>query len=283
MLISKKFVFWGLLIGGSFIWSGVFSSPSGKLQVAFLDVGQGDSTFIETPNGNQILIDGGPDRRVLSELGKVMPANDRSIDLVIATHSDFDHLAGLISVLQNYSVGKVLHNNFPADSEIYAEWRRELEKRKIEEGGVMIGDRAVLDRGVIFDFLGPFPEDYTPKPSKPNDVMVVGRLVYKDNEFLFSGDIERGDELRLVRSGLELESDVLKIPHHGSKTSSTKLFLEKVKPREAVISVGSRNRYGHPAEVVLGRLESLGASILRTDISERIHFESDGTNIKQIE
>ena len=266
-----------LLLASSFVWYAVFRESRSSLSVSFLNVGQGDAIFIETPHGNQVLIDGGAGRRVLSELGSVMPAYDRSIDLIIATQTDLDHLGGLVEVVKNFAVGRVIENGYKANTQVFSEWEKVLAEKRVAHDTVSVGDRIQLGDGIYLDILGPFPEDFDPEPKKANEVMVVARLVYGERSFLFTGDIERADEIRLTQSGLDIASDVLKVAHHGSKYSSTDLFLEKASPRFTVVSAGANNRYGHPHPETLDRLRVLCAKLFRTDENGRLLFSSNGS------
>ena len=276
----QKIALIALVLAASFVWYVVFTQAHDGLRVAVLNVGQGDSIFFETPSGSQVLIDGGPGRAVLAELGRVMPAYDRSIDMIIATHTDNDHLAGLVEVIKNYSVGMVAVNGASASTTVFENWQTLLKEKHPDIKIVRAGDRALLDHGVTLDFLGPFNEDFMLKLTKPNEAMVVSRLAYGESSFLFMGDIEKGDELRLAQSGADIESDVLKVAHHGSKYTSTDLFLNKVRPAYEVISVGARNTYGHPAPETLERLGKIGAKLFRTDRSGRVIFSSDGASLR---
>lgn len=265
-----------LALAAVFVWYIVFTQSEGKLKVVFLNVGQGDATFIETPSGIQILIDGGAGSRVLGELSRIMSLYDRSIDVVVATHTDADHIGGLTEVLRRYDVSMVIENGMTADTKIW----RELDELIRDEGSMrytaVAGQRLVLGGGAHLDILGPMTGEREALTSKANDVMIVSRLVYGENEVLLTGDIERDDEVRLVASGVDLQSDVLKVAHHGSKNSSTDLFLERVRPTVAVISVGESNRYGHPSKEALDRLRKIGARLLRTDTGGRIKITLDG-------
>lgn len=278
---TRKITLSTLALFASFIWYSAFTEPRHVLTIAMLNVGQGDATFIETPNGNQILIDGGAGTRVLSELGRSMPAYDHSIDLLIATHTDLDHLGGLVEVAKKYQIGRVLVNGRTASTTVYQAWDTVLAEKHILQDSVHAGDRVMLDRDVYLDILGPFSEDDIPESQKANDTMVVARLTYHNNHMLFMGDIEKGDEIRLVESGTALESDLLKVAHHGSEYATTRLFLEKVLPKFAVISVGAGNRYGHPTQETLERLGATRAKLFRTDLDGRIIFLSDGVTLEK--
>lgn len=254
-------------------WSLVFSSQQdGLLHVYVLDVGQGDAIFIETPDGNQILIDGGPGNKVLSSLDKVMPRADQSIDMVILTHPDYDHVAGLIPVLEKYEVGMIVEGGGISDSDIYSNF---VESRNEEVKAVTLlksGDRIILSEDAWIDIL--LPEKVTTDTTS-NEGTIIGKLVYGESSLLLTGDAEKSNEARLLQSGMDLESTVLKVPHHGSKNASSNAFLAAVKPKFSLISVG-KNNYRHPTVEVLSRITDIESLIYRTDIEGTIHLVSDG-------
>lgn len=261
------------------IWYAVFYYESRQnLLVTFFDVGQGDAVFVENA-GNQILIDGGPGDRILSKLGREMPFWDRSIDLLILTHPHADHLDGLLEVLKRYDIGMVLESGVEHSIPEYQEWRELLQKKNVQILIARAGQKINAGGGVVVDILAPF-EDYSGKLVKnPHEGNVVSRLTHGETSILFMGDAERALEYRLFLEAPQfLDSDILKVGHHGSKTSSSEDFLKAVSPEVAIIQVGRKNRYGHPAEVVLDRLAAIGAKILRNDLEGDIRIESDGTN-----
>ena len=271
----KYFFLLGLLAVAGILWWQVLAAEDGRLKFYVLDVGQGDAIFIETPAKNQILIDGGPGRSVLKELGEVMPFHDRSIDIVLLTHPNLDHVAGLVDVLKNYEVKFFVDTD---DSYPLAEY--ELLKKIVKEKNIIHiiarrGTKFILDRGA--EMLVLHPDKLL--PGDPNQNSIIAKLTFGEIDFLLTGDAEKGEELKLVMNGDDIESEILKVGHHGSKTSSNPLFLEKVKPDYALISVGRKNRYGHPRPEVLEALEAAGAKIFRTDVDSRIHIESDGTDL----
>ncbi|KKP56377.1 MAG: Beta-lactamase domain protein [Parcubacteria group bacterium GW2011_GWC1_34_10] len=260
----------------------------GILTVAFLNIGQGDAIFIEAPSGSQILIDGGPNKSVLRELSKVMPFYDRSIDVVLATHADQDHIGGIPDVLQKYKVDIFMETGVSGESSSYKELEKIVEEKS---QGVPLGNfkgeplkKILVRRGMVVD-LGDgvvlqilFP-DRDPAGMETNTSSIIARLVYGENEFLFTGDSPKSIENYLISLG-GLESDVLKAGHHGSKTSTSPDFVTAVSPEYVVISAGKDNRYGHPSQEVLDILNNFGAEILRTDKDGRIVFESDGESLK---
>ena len=260
----------------SFIWLTIFSqAPDNILEVSFFDIGQGDAIFIETPNGRQVLIDGGPDKSVLEKLGQEMPVYDRTIDLIILTHPDADHITGLVEALKYYQIGHILTSGFEKETIIYQKWRDLIEERNIPLTIAQTGQRIILQEGIVLNILWP-EANVTFKNA--NNASVVGQLIYGQIEFLLTGDIEKEIEQRLLNQNLDLTSDVLKAPHHGSRTSSSQNFLDAVNPQIAVISVGLNNRYKHPHSAILERLKNY--IIYRTDKDGDIQISTDGISLR---
>lgn len=261
------------------VWYFVLASEREQvLTVAFLDVGQGDAIFIEAPNGNQILIDGGRNRSVLRELSRVMPFYDRSIDVVLATHPDEDHIGGLSDVLKRFDVELFLDSGVTHDTNAYKEVLRLVETQNIEYVLARRGMVVDLGDGAKLEILFP---DRDVAGLETNSASVVTRLIYGETEFLLTGDSPRSIEKYIVSlDGARLESDVLKVGHHGSKTSSADVFIAAVLPQFAVISAGKDNRYGHPHEEVVSALIDIDAKIVSTFKSGTIIFESDGERLK---
>ncbi|MBI2609687.1 MBL fold metallo-hydrolase [Candidatus Giovannonibacteria bacterium] len=251
------------------------SAADSRLKFIMLDVGEGDSIFIETPSGNQVLVDGGPDKKVLKELGSVMPFYDRALDLVVLTHPNLDHIAGLVDVLNNYKVGMILDTGDFYALPDYEEFKKLAEKKGIKRIQARRGMKLELDTGTEFSVL--WPEQLV--SGDPNYNSVISKLSFGETDFLLTGDAEKGEELSLVSFGDDLKSEVLKVGHHGSKTSSNPLFLDRVRPEYALISVGRKNKFGHPSVEVMNNLGAVGAKIFRTDLNSRIEIRSDGKNL----
>ncbi len=269
----------GLLIFCFLVWFLVFKFGSdGKLHVYFLDVGQGDAVFIETPDKFQFLIDGGPDNSLLSELSEVMPFYDREIDLVAFTHPQNDHIFGLVELLKRYKVKNIMFSNVIYKNKAYDEIRRIVKEKNINIIDPKASKRLEVGEFAFLDIIYPFKSVSGVELDKPNDISLALRLDYLGKRFLFSGDAELKEELDLVNSELDLDVDVLKINHHGSKTSSSELFLESTSPELAVMSVGKKNAYGHPSDIVLERLKNI--KLLRTDYNGRINIFTNGKNIE---
>lgn len=253
------------------------SAGEGVLTVAFLDVGQGDGIFIETTDGVQVLIDGGPDAKVLRSLGEVMGVGDRSIDVVIGTHPDKDHVAGLVDVLARYQVAQVIRTenvNDTAPSEAF-------DQAVLDEGGEVSYARAgqvwQLGASTTLTILSPLSN---PQEWESNAASIVALLRYGETEFLLTGDAGEGTELFLVEQyGNLLKSDVLKLGHHGSRTSSSEVFLKAVEPQYAMVSAGKDNEYGHPHGEVVERVASVGAALVSTAEIGTIVFRSDGKRV----
>jgi competence protein ComEC len=244
-------------------------------------VGQGDAILVTTPKGQQILVDGGPSpSALLSALGKKMPFWDRSIDLIVLTHSDADHITGLVEVLGRYEVDAWMDSGADGSDTLYLECQTLLDREEVPRLVARPGQRFALGQGIVLDVLHPPERLMTHTSADDNNNSVVLRLWWGEASFLLTGDIEAEAEALLLRTSRPLRADVLKVAHHGSGGSSTAEFLQAVDPAYAVISVGAENLAGHPAQEVLNRLaKESGATVLRTDEQGTIEFISDGRQV----
>lgn len=257
----------------------LFRLSSGTLRVTFLDVGQGDAILIESPSGVQMLIDAGPPSgAVLRELGRVLPFWDRTIDVLVLSHPDLDHVGGMPDVFARYRVAVVVSGTAEGKSTIA------LAKDALvaQEGARAIeGKRGVsveLGGGVVADFFAPIPGEFG---SDTNDASSIVLVRFGETRFLFSGDLGESGEIRAsLREGSMLRAHVLKLGHHGSRSSSAEEWLRTVAPSIAVISAGKENRYGHPHKDVLDRLAALGISAVSTAERGSISFVSDGRQVE---
>lgn len=276
-----KYYFLGLLaLVAVFVWLAVIAETRDGLTVAFLDVGQGDAIFIEAPNGNQILLDAGYGKKVLRQLGKVMPFYDRSVDVIIESHPDNDHVGGLPDVLNRYGVSAIIESGVESESPAYVTTEKIAQEKGIRKVLAKRGTKINLGDGVILEFLFP---DRNPSGWETNDASLIARLTYGNTSFLLTGDSPASMENYLVSlGGKNLDSDILKLGHHGSRTSSTESFLGFVSPQYAVISVGADNRYGHPHTEILDRLKKLEIPFLRTDEQGMVKFKSDGESVVKL-
>lgn len=281
--MKKYFVF---ILATLFILVGLIQyqrsfTEGDTLTVAFLDVGQGDSIYIRAPNGNDVLVDGGPDDQVIRQLHTVMPPFDRDIGLVIATHPDKDHIAGLSSVFDEFQIATFLQSEIHADTS----FDRALADRVAHEPNLRTitarrGERFILDRkhGIFIDIL--FPDQDTSRFKETNETSIVARLVYGKQSFMLTGDSPASVEQYLATTDTTLiKSTVLKLGHHGSKTSSSQMFLKTVQPTVAIVSAGKNNSYHHPSPEVISRAESLNIPIVSTIDAGTIVFKTDGSTL----
>lgn len=275
-----KYGFLGaLLFAATLIWYAVLRETRSGLLTAFSDIGQGDAIFIQADNGNQILVDGGPNKKILSELSKIMPFYDRTMDAVILTHPHADHLNGLIEVLKKYKVGAVLESGAenPDSSAAYEELQKIIQEKNIAHYKVKRGTRLNISEGLTLNILLPI---FNLKNGDVHDQMVVGKLNYGKTSFFLTGDMEANLEEYLVFLEKEnLKSDILKVGHHGSQTSTSETFLGYISPKYAVIQNGAANKYGHPHQEILERLNKFGVKIFRNDLDGLIRIRSDGEEI----
>src|SRR3989344_3123251 len=254
----------------------IASQKDGLLRIYFFDVGQGDGLLIISPSGQQILIDGGPGNKILSKLGEVMPFYDKDIDLIVATHPHADHIVGLIDVLNRYEVKNIMEAKETYNSSEFKGWQDAVNNEHANNIEAIAGKVIDLNDGVTLTVLHPFNSVVGDNPKNPHDDGVVIILKYDELEVMLTGDMEAKVERRLILAGEDLDSDVLKVGHHGSKTSSSEEFLSAVSPEVAIIQVGAKNRYGHPSPEVLSRLEDFGIEYYRNDINGDILLKSDG-------
>lgn len=269
-----------ILTSGTFYNYYKWQTPN--LRVYYLDVGQGNAELIRSADGLDILIDGGPDNEILAELGKVRPVWDRTIEYVILTHPHLDHFYGLTEVLRRYQVDHIYYNGLEPDNQYFKEFKSAMEVSGAE---VIIPDHYVslaLNDGDIMEIINPLPEeivnaDISDGDGKEiNDSSLAIRFTHGLFRSLIVGDIESGQEAKLLEEGGDLLADVLLSPHHGSKSSSSEPFLKAVNPELIIISAGAHNSYHHPHPSTLSRYQELNIPFLRTDKEGVIMIESDG-------
>jgi len=263
-----------------FAWIVVYDlSKPNFLEVTFFDVGQGDAIFIETPQSHQILIDGGPDSIILEKLATEMPFWDRTIDLIILSHPEHDHLAGLLPVLERYKIDYILWTGIVRDTNEYREWKKLIEKEKVEIIIAQAGQKIKLTENIRLDILHPFENLEGQEIKNSNNTSIINLLVFNKNSFLFTGDAYKSVEKKLIERNPDLTADILKVGHHGSKTSTAEEFIEKIAPEITVISAGKDNRYEHPHQETLETLKRYGIKALRTDLGGDIKIISDGETL----
>jgi competence protein ComEC len=243
--------------------------PDGELTIDFLDIGQGDAILITTPSSETILIDGGPDATVLQELGEVMPFLHRRLDLVVLTHPHADHVTGLIQVLRRYEVGAVLISGVNYDSALYAAFLDEVAQQHIPLSLARASDDWHFG-DVTLDVLYPFESMTGTSMENVNNASVVLMVEYRDHRILLSGDAEQEVETELLAAQVDVDADIFKAGHHGSRTSSTEPFLDAVTPEIAIIQCGTDNEYGHPHPETLEHFQERSIPFYRNDLQGRV-------------
>ena len=265
--------------------AGVLSSLSQgcaneHLEIHFLDVGQGDATLIVTPDCVKMLIDGGEDRQVLNRLGEVLSPFDRTINVVLGTHPHADHIGGLIDVLQRFTVSDIIITENTIPSQVADRFFQEV--RLAEENGVRVhyarADQVYqLGSEVEVKILSP---RYNPRNIDADTASIISKITYGDISVLITGDAPIVIEDLLVDIyGTELESTILKLGHHGSRTSTSAKFLDTVVPQYAITSAGRNNRHGHPHQEVIDRVLERNIIHLTTQEEGTISFFSDGQRL----
>jgi len=279
--LYKIFLIFGIavLLAG-IVWFWLFYSAAKNLEVDFLDVGQGDAILIKAPGGQNILIDGGPDKVILKRLAENLAWWDKTIDLMILTHPHDDHVAGLIEVLKRYQVEKILYTGVTHNAPNYLAWLKLVREKKVQM--LIIDKPQIIKLGAEsqLEILYPDQSLLAKAVSDLNQSSIVMMLAYGKNKFLLTGDAGEEVERKLIDSGTNLSAEVLKVGHHGSQSSTSEEFLNQVKPNLAVISVGKDNDFGHPSLRTVKRLERAGAEIYRTDEKGTVRIESDGEKIR---
>lgn len=262
-----------MLVGGwTLLVFAFLQIPDGQFYIYFLNIRQGDSIFIKTPENHQILIDGGPKNYVIEELAEVMPFFDKTIDLVVLSHPHADHVDGLVEVVKRYEVENILLTGASYSNLAYDELLREVDKQGIP---VWIAESGTDFRfGEVFmDILYPFETVVGQKFDNVNNSSVAVRVEYENTRILLTGDLEVEAEAELVAHGVDIEADIFKAGHHGSRSSSTLGFLERVSPEIVVIQSGEGNSYEHPHGESLENFEKVGVKrVYRNDLEGRVEL-----------
>lgn len=250
------------------------------MKLTFFDVGQGDAALATTPNGQNILIDGGPDDSIVSKLDKNIPFYSRQIDAVVLTHPHADHVSGLVAVVNKYQITRVYMNGTVHTAPEYLAFLEALKTHEVPVQIVKSGDSLDFGDNIKLDFLFPLSSTENQKVENLNNSSVVTRLSWGKASAIMMGDLESEAQSQLLASGQNVKSDIIKVAHHGSKDSVNAKFLSAVSPKYAVISAGKDNRFGHPSK---SALDSLVAQIVyRTDYDGDVVFEltQNGVNKK---
>lgn len=261
------------------VWKSIFlNKPNNNTELYFLDVGQGDSELVILPGGVKILIDAGPNGKVVNELESVLRPTDRYIDLLVLTHPETDHFNGFIDVLKRYQIGAFIYNGRAGSAQSWKELAKIVEENKIPVFVLGQGDK-IKNQDDFFEILLPNADFLRSK--ELNDTSLAIKFINNDEQAqikaLFTGDIGEKNEKYLVNN-FDIKADILKVGHHGSKYSSSDYFLKAVNPKISAIEVG-KNSYGHPTKEVLERLASIGSLIFRTDQNSIVKLAIKGSEI----
>ena len=297
--MNKKYIFLWVTFA---LLAVILLKQGGKdqLRVIMCDVGQGDA-FLITYKNTQMLIDGGPNDKVLGCLRMHMPLFDHTIEWIVATHPDADHISGIIPVIKEYKVDQIITNGMMSKTKVFSELTQLIAERHIHETTANDGDVFEYEKERFLIVWPPqLPEQQKQREhcdnidtsskneyrqnatySSTNACSVVIKLEFGDFSALFTGDLEIGQEQILISSGKLTPVTVLKVGHHGSTHSTSQEFLEKTRPKLAFISVGKKNSYGHPTKRVLDLLSAMNIRVFRTDRDGEVELETDGTRVWQ--
>ncbi|MDO8574740.1 MAG: MBL fold metallo-hydrolase [bacterium] len=282
VIFAILIVFWFLVLSGK---------DGRELEIISFDIGQGDAILVKTPENQTMLIDGGPNNKVIQKLGQYLPALAKRIDIILLTHPHADHVTGLVEVLKRYDVGAVILTGAELKTDVYSEFLKIIEEKNVPVVIAEAGEAIHFNKNLEFDVLSPEQagdlvfnkksEGFGGAGNDVNDASIVGKLIFNNFSILMTGDATSKIENQLLIYGESLKSDILKVGHHGSKYSSSLSFLKFVSPKAAMIEVGAKNRYGHPSLAALSRLKMINANIFRTDLNGDIKILTDGftTNI----
>lgn len=301
---STKYFLFILAVLAALIWSSVAKSPEVKnpdgVSIYFFDVGQGDASLI-MKGSYQILIDGGPSDKILSEIGKVLPLTDRKIEKAILTHPHADHLTGINEILKRYEVEEIIESGAASDSAEFKEFNTLVEEKKIKKRTPEIGEKENPFENGKLEYIWPGSRFKDQSPQNLNDSSEVVRFCYFSKCVLFTGDLEVTGQLEMFNyysSSIDdarnqntdssslasvsenvFKSELLKISHHGSSNGTNQIMMDKAAPNYALISVGGENRYGHPHSTVLDLLQKSGVNLFRTDRDGTVRFLITQDNI----
>ena len=250
------------------------SKPEGTLEVHYIDVGQGDATLIKC-GSHAMLIDGGNNNKGTTVQLYLKKQGVESLDYVIGTHPDADHIGGLDVIVYKYNCDTVIMPDYEKDTKTYQELVDVIHDKNMKITYPVVGEQYALGEAK-FTIIAPNSNSYG---GNANDYSVAILLEYGKNRFLFTGDAEEASEAEMLTNGIDISADVYKVAHHGSRSASTQECLNAVHPKYAVISCGEGNSYGHPHAEVLNRLRSMGVEVFRTDEQGSIIASSDGENI----
>jgi competence protein ComEC len=271
-----------LLLGIIFTLAFTIPAFAKDLTVSYVDIGQGDSELIELPDGTNIMIDAGDKDGAPKLIDYLKERKIAKIDLVLITHPHIDHYGGLLQTMKLFPVGMVYDSGAPTTSTTYLKLLKEFAAKKVKFKITRRGDKIDYGNGISLNILAPEDPLLKNTRSDTNNASIVAKLTYNKVSFLFTGDMEEESQDRMLKSPADLQADILKVAHHGSRYTSSNQFLKAVNPKAAVISCGTGNSYGHPHMEALKRLADNNIAVYRTDLMGTIIASTDGNEYKII-
>lgn len=270
LLIYFALIFLGL---GLLLISGL--RDLGQFRLIACDIGQGDGLLLITPGGSQIVIDGGPGKKILDCLSRNMPFWDRKVEMMVSTHPQQDHMEGLVAILENYKVDKIVATGAVNNTQTFIAWQKAAISSGAKIYNPKAGDRLIADK-LSFDVLWPSPDKLrqwqTAPPADLNESMVVLRVNYGGFCAYLTGDVPK----EILGGIIDRRCQVLKVSHHGSNTGTNQKVIDEIRPQLAIIQVGAKNQFGHPHKAVLDILVANGVKVLRNDLNGEVEVDSDG-------
>lgn len=246
------------------------------LKINYLDIGQGDATLVITPQNQKILIDTGPAGNLNKTLKKYLSFFDKKIDIFILTHPDSDHIGDIPNILKSYKIQKII---LPKSIHKKAEYKMLINQIQSKNIPYLFANNytdIIIDNNIVIDFLYPFTQSTIHEQNSFHNASLVFKLIHQNNTFFFSGDAEKKQEKLIIQSLQNLQSDIYQAGHHGSKSSSTEIFLQAIQPKITIISAGKDNSFGHPHQKIIERLQKKDIKILETSKENDITFYSNG-------
>ncbi len=243
----------------------------GEMRVHFIDVGEGDSTFIELPNGKTMLVDAGEKDQGEIVLEYIRKFGIEKLDFLIGTHPHSDHIGGLKSIIENMEIGKIYMPKVTHSTQVFESLLLAIKEKEMKVSALYKGDIIYEDNDTLVEVLSPEKREY----DNLNNYSIVLKITYNDTSFLLTGDAEE----KILSKLNEREIDVLKIPHHGADSSLCEEFIERTSPKYGIISASEHNQYGHPHNSVLKAYENRGVKLFRTDKDGTITAVSDGLKV----